>query len=87
MKHMKEIERHAVIRKQSIKMINKATANGLEKEEIQHHLCNAWKCIFNEECLGLDDNGLLEEDSDLTGGDGDGAAGSVDVLLDNLEQS
>ena len=54
MKHTKEIEGHAVIRKRAVEMINEATANSLEREEIQEHLCNAWKCVFNEKCLGLD---------------------------------
>ena len=53
-KHTKEIKGCAVIRKQAVEMIIEATANGWEKEEIQHHLWNAWKCIFKEECLGLD---------------------------------
>ena len=94
-KHKKEIEGHVVIRKRAVKMINEATAKGLEKEEIQYHLCNAWKCIFNEECLGLDDNGLSgvrdthkeEEHSDLTGGNVDGAAGSADALQENSEEN
>ena len=76
-------------------MINEATANGLEKGEIQDHVCNAWKYIINEECLGLDGNGLFgvrdtnkeEEDLDLTGGKWDGAAGSSDTLLDNIDST
>ena len=75
-KHTKVIDGNAVIRKRAVEIINEATANGLEKEEIQDHLCNAWTYIFNEECLGLDGNGLYcvwvtnkeEEDLDLTGG-------------------
>jgi hypothetical protein len=94
-KHTKEIEGHAVIHKRAVEMINEATANGLEKEEIQDHLCNAWKCIFNEECLGLDGNGLFgvrdtnteEEDPDLTGGNVDGAAGSADALQENSDSA
>ena len=60
-------------------MINEATTNCLGKEEIQHNFCNAWKFVFKEACLGLEDNGLFgvqdtneelkdaeEEDSDFT---------------------
>ena len=94
-KHTKEIEGHAIIHKRAIEMINEATTNDLKKEEIQDHLCNAWKCIFNEECLGLDGNGLSgvrdtnkeEEHSDLAGGNVDGATGSADVLKENIDSA
>ena len=79
MKHTKEIDGNAVIRKRAVEIINEATANGLEREEIWEHLCNAWKCVFNEECLGLDTN-TEEEDPDLTGGNVNGVAGSADAL-------
>ena len=95
MKQKKDIERNEVIRKRDVKMINEATATGLEKENIQEHLCNACNCIFNEEWLMLDRNGLScvqgmikeEEDSDLTGGNVDGTAGSADALQEDSEEN
>ena len=97
MKHTKEIDGNAVIRKRAVEIINEATANGLEREEIREHLCNAWKRVFNEECLGLDtntgeeglglDTNTDEEDPDLTGGFVNGVAGSADALQEDSEKN
>ena len=97
MKHTKEIDGNAVIRKRAVEIINEATANGLEREEIREHLCNAWKRVFNEEYLGLDtnteeeglglDTNTEEEDPDLTGGFVNGVAGSADALQEDSEEN
>ena len=68
-----------------------------KKEEIQNYFCDAWKCVFREECLGLDGDFFFgvrdtneelkdaeEEDSNFTGGNVDGAAGSADGLNNDV---
>ena len=91
--HTKDTDSRVVIHKQATEMINEVTANGLGREDIQHNFCDAWKVFFREEWLGLDGNGIFgvrdihkelndaeKEDSDFTGGNVDGAAGSADGL-------